>query len=73
MPAGVFLLFSGGARAQISLLQNSGIFFPQTGDVSMHTVKSVYSYATAWVAAHPVATVNVILAAVVLKTILIIV
>ena len=39
----------------------------------MDTVKSVYSYATAWVAAHPVATVNVILAAVVLKTILIIV
>lgn len=38
----------------------------------MDTVKSVYNYATAWVAAHPVATVNAIIAAVVLKTVLVI-
>ena len=37
----------------------------------MDTVKSVYNYATAWVAAHPVATVNAIIAAVVLKTVLV--
>jgi hypothetical protein len=36
----------------------------------MDTVKSVYNYATAWVAAHPVATVNAIIAIVVLKTVL---
>jgi hypothetical protein len=33
----------------------------------MDTVKSVYSYATEWVAAHPAATVNAIVAVVVLK------
>lgn len=33
----------------------------------MDTVKSVYNYATAWVAAHPAATVNAIVAVVVLK------
>jgi hypothetical protein len=37
----------------------------------MDTVKSVYNYATAWIAAHPVATVNAIIAVVVLKTVLI--
>jgi hypothetical protein len=36
----------------------------------MDTVKSVYNTATAWVAAHPVATVNAIIAVVVLKTVL---
>lgn len=38
----------------------------------MNTAKSVYNYATAWVAAHPVATVNAIVAVVVLKTVLLI-
>lgn len=38
----------------------------------MDTVKSVYNYATAWVAAHPVATVNTIIAAVVIKTVLLV-
>ena len=33
----------------------------------MDIVKSVYDYATAWVAAHPAATVNAIVAVVVLK------
>jgi hypothetical protein len=35
----------------------------------MDTVKSVYSYATSWVAEHPAATVNAIVAVVVLKLI----
>jgi len=38
----------------------------------MDTVKSVYNYATAWVGTHPVATVNAIIAVVVLKTVLIV-
>jgi hypothetical protein len=36
----------------------------------MDTIKSVYNYATAWVTAHPVATVNAIIAVVALKTVL---
>ena len=35
----------------------------------MEIVKSVYNSATAWVAAHPAATVNAIVAVVVLKVI----
>jgi hypothetical protein len=38
----------------------------------MDTMKSIYNYATTWVAAHPVATVNAIVAVVVLKTVMII-
>jgi hypothetical protein len=36
----------------------------------MDTIKSVYNYATAWVAAHPIATVNAIIAVVVIETVL---
>jgi hypothetical protein len=35
-------------------------------------LKAGHDYATAWVAAHPVATVNAIIVAVVLKTVLVI-
>lgn len=36
----------------------------------MDKVKSAYNYAVAWVAAHPMATVNTILAAVVARIVL---
>ena len=36
----------------------------------MEQVKFAYKYAVAWVSAHPAATVNAILAVVVLKTVL---